>query len=82
MFETEAQEGGRIPAVAVELLCSTSTREPVRLPSEERDAYVRVNEQELHRYALVPGFAAAVPEAFHAARRGTSGDGPGRSGSS
>ena len=57
--------------MAVELLCSTSTREPVRLPPEERDAYVWVNEQELHRYALVAGFAAVVPEAFHAARRGT-----------
>jgi len=74
-FEAEGHEGNRVTVVAIEFLCATPSRGPVRLSPTEHDGFGWVRRQDVGSYRLVPGFVRAVPEAFraHDARSGRRG---------
>ena len=63
-FEAEGQEGRRVAVVAIEFLCDSASRGPIRLSPEEHDNFAWVRESDLVQYPLVPSFAQIVPEAF------------------
>jgi mutator protein MutT len=56
--------GSLVTVLAVEYLCATSSREPLRLARSEHDRGVWVRAGDLGAYPVVPTFALAVPEAF------------------
>ena len=63
-FERPGPDGSPVTILAIEHLCETDSREPLRLSPYEHDAGAWVRDDGLRAYPLVPTFAPTVPRAF------------------
>lgn len=65
-FDVNQKSGKGETIVAIEFLCMTPSREPVRLAPEEHAEFAWVRRGDLKEYRLMPSFVRAIPDAFRA----------------
>jgi 8-oxo-dGTP diphosphatase len=63
-FETDGQEGTRVTIVAIRYLCTTPSREPIRLSPTEHDGVAWVHPEGLPNYRLAPDVDQVIVTAF------------------